>query len=112
MNVVRSAVCPDEHFSERGEPEQLAVKAEVDNDHTAIECEHEIFSIASDGANDLLVRRLNEARRRLRLCGDRMKDMDATDSFSVDERAKSLCYGFDFREFRHDGGTTRKPAAT
>ena len=97
VNVLRSAVCPGEHFFGRGEPEKPPVEAEVDDDHAAIEFEQEIFSIASDGANGLLVRRLNEARRRLRLCGDGMKDVDATDSFSVDERAKSLCDCFDFR---------------
>src|SRR6267143_2568225 len=71
----------------------------------AIQDEKNIFALALDGANATALSMPGQMRSGLRLCGDGMKDVNATYSATPDERVEGADDSFHFREFRHKRGT-------
>jgi hypothetical protein len=101
VNVLRLAVCPRKQLSGGAEPQEPAIQAKVDDEDAAIQFEQQVFAKPSDAANDSFLRRPNNVRGRLRLRGDGVEDVNASNCAAAHERANSLCYGFDFRKFGH-----------
>src|SRR5713101_3650662 len=71
----------------------------------AIQDEQNIFALAIDDANATALGMPGETRSGLRLCGDGVKDVNATDSPALDEGTEGAYDSFHFREFRHGRGT-------
>src|SRR5712692_7811007 len=74
----------------------------------AVQIKKNIFAFAIDGANAAALGMAGEMRSSLRLCGDRMKDVNASDSPGLDEGTERADDSFDFREFRHERSTGSK----
>src|SRR5712692_9328517 len=75
----------------------------------AVQIKKNIFAFAIDGANAAALGMAGEMRNSLRLCGDRMKDVNASDSPGLDEGTERADDSFDFREFRHERSRDQKP---
>jgi hypothetical protein len=82
-------------------PEELAVEFEMHGQQAAIHDEKNIFALAFDGANTLALRMAGDMRSGLRLRGDGVKDVNATDSPALDEGPECADDSFYFRKFRH-----------
>src|SRR5713226_3230671 len=71
----------------------------------AVQDKKNIFALAIGGANAAALGMPGEMRSGLRLCGDGVKDVNATDSPALDEGTEGAYDSFHFREFRHGRGT-------
>src|SRR6266849_879522 len=71
----------------------------------AVQNKKNIFAFAIDGANAAALGMASEMRGSLRLRGDGVKDVNATDSPALDEGTEGAYDSFHFREFRHGRGT-------
>ena len=69
--------------------------------NAVVQNEQHVFGSALDGANAAALHMACEVRSGLRLCGDGVKNMNTTDSPTLDERTEGAYDGFHFREFRH-----------
>jgi hypothetical protein len=81
----------------------LAIEFEMHREQAAGQNEKNIFALAIHDANASALRVASDIRSGLRLCGDSVKDVNATDSPALDERSKCTNDSFHFREFRHEG---------
>jgi hypothetical protein len=90
-----------EQFSRVAEPQELAVKPEVQREQAAIESEKKIFASALNCMNLPAFREARELRGCLRFRGDGMQNVDAANPATLDERAECARDSFDLREFRH-----------
>jgi hypothetical protein len=70
-------------------------------DQAAIEWQKQIFTIARSIEDAASAGEFREARGGLRLGGDGMKDVHATNAAVTDEWAQAARYGFDFGKFGH-----------
>lgn len=70
-------------------------------DQAAVEWQEKIFTMARSIEDPASLGKLREARGGLRLGGDGMKDVHATNAAVTDEWAQAARYGFDFGKFRH-----------
>lgn len=86
-----------------GKPEKLAVEFEMQGDDCIWELEEEIFSASFYSEDSLAFGSSCEVGGVLRFCGDRVQDVDAADSLTLDERAEGSCDSFYFGEFGHIG---------
>jgi hypothetical protein len=69
----------------------------------AIQEEKNIFALAFDGVNTMALRMAGDMRSGLRLRGDGVKDVNATDSAALGEGPECADDSFYFRKFRHGG---------
>src|ERR1700719_1872240 len=69
----------------------------------AVQDEKHILAFAIHDANAATLGLKGDARSGLRLRGDRVKDVDATDSPTLGEGTERANDSFHFREFRHKG---------
>src|SRR5438309_6986935 len=67
--------------------------------------EKQVFAFAIDDENALSLSMTRDMRSGLRFCGNGMKDVNATDSSTLDERTKRAGNGFHFRKFGHGCST-------
>src|SRR5437660_11351467 len=63
--------------------------------------EKQVFAFAIDDENALSLSMTRDMRSGLRFCGNGMKDVNATDSSTLDEGTKRAGNGFHFRKFGH-----------
>ena len=90
MHIVRLAICFGKQFFRRGEPEQLAIEAEMKHKDAPIEFENEIFPMARNGA-DLLFRSTGgKCRWLLWLYCNRVKHMNAANLSAAHQRVEGL----------------------
>ena len=66
-------------------PEKLAVELEMHCEQAAVQNEKHILTLAIDDANATALRTAGDVRSGLGLCGDGVKDVNATDSPTLDE---------------------------
>src|SRR5258708_21295562 len=71
----------------------------------AVQDEKHIFAFSIDGANAAVLGVAGDMRNGLWLRGNRMEDVNATDSPTLNERTERANDSFHFREFRHDRST-------
>src|SRR5260370_30721266 len=75
----------------------------------AVEEEKHIFAFSIDGANAAVLGVAGDMRNGLWLRGNRMEDVNATDSPTLNERTERANDSFHFREFRHDRSRNQEP---
>ncbi len=78
VDVVGRAVGFGFEIARGGEPEKLAVEAEMQGEESAIELEKKIFAVASNGADGLVLGGTGKLARLLRLGDDWVQDLDDT----------------------------------
>src|SRR5260370_13657114 len=71
-------------------------------EQAAVQNEKYIFAFAIDGSNAAALDLASNMRSGLGLCGDGVKDVNATDSPILDQGTERSNDGFDLREFRHE----------
>ena len=74
-------------------------------EQAAVQREKYIFAFAIDGSNSAALSKAGNMRSRLGLCGDGVKDVNATDSPILDQGTERSNDSFDFREFGHERRT-------
>ena len=90
-----------EQFLRIAKPDELAIEFEMKSNNGVGKFEPEVFALAAGSDDFLILGGTGELCRRLRFCGDGVKNMDAANEAILDERAQSAHDGFYFREFRH-----------
>lgn len=84
-----------------GKPKKLAVQLEMKCDDCVGQLEKKILAKPFDCEDSLTFSRSRKLRRALRFRSNRVQDMNAADSLTLDQGAESSRDGFYFREFRH-----------
>jgi hypothetical protein len=83
----------------------LAIEPKMHCQQAAVQSEKHIFAFAVDGSYAAALGMVGKMRSGLGLCGDGVKDVNATDSPILDQGTERSNDSFDFREFRHDRRT-------
>jgi len=101
MHTVFRLVGALQKFFGVSKPEELAVELEMNCEQAAVQNEKHIFALAFDGADAAALHIAGDVRGGLRLRGDGVKDVNATDSPTLDQGTERANDSFDFRKFRH-----------
>jgi len=101
VDAIQRLICAAKEFVDAAKPDELAIEAEVQFEQAAIEGEEEVFAVAGGIQDATTAGKFSDFGGRLWLGGDGMKDVDATDAATANERAQASRYRFDFGKFRH-----------
>jgi hypothetical protein len=83
-------------------PHKLAIKAKMHRQQAAVHDEEHIFASAIDSPNAAALGSADDMSNGLRLYGDGVKNVNATDSLPHHERPECANDSFYFRQFRHE----------
>ena len=83
------------------EPNELTIKPKMKCEQSTVEIEEQIFAATLDSSNSPFLGEARELRRFLWLRGTRVKDVDAANPLTHDQRTQSARDGFYLREFGH-----------
>jgi hypothetical protein len=102
MHALFTMVGAFQKFFATRKPEELAIEPKMHCQQAAVQDEKHVLAVAIDGANAAAFGMAGDMRSGLRLRGDGMKYVNATDSPALDKGTERTDDSFHFREFRHE----------